>query len=187
MKHIGTKELETERLILRKFNASDAEDMFNNWANDPEVTKYMTWCTHKNVEETKNIISKWIESYKTASSYIWGIVIKSTGELIGSISVTKIKEEKLLFEIGYCIGRKWWGNGYVLEALKEVIRYSFNEIGVNRIEAVHHIDNVNSGKVMLKAGMKYEGRLRDRGLDNMGNIISLDMYSILKKEYKEEK
>jgi ribosomal-protein-alanine N-acetyltransferase len=182
MKHIGTKELNTERLLLRRMRIEDAEEMFNNWANDPEVTRYLPWCAHENVEVTKQIINMWLEGYEKGS-YEWGIVVKETNELIGTIGVVNIDENILMCEVGYCIGTGYWGKGYVTEALKEVIRFLFNEVGANRIEAKHQSENINSGKVMLKSGMKHEGKLREKGLDNKGNIIDLDIYSILKREY----
>lgn len=184
MNHKGTIELETERLILRKFKIEDAESMFNNWASDEEVTKYLTWKPHKTVEVTKSLLTEWVSSYINLDFYQWGIVIKETNELIGSIGVVGNKENRLMCEIGYCIGKSFWGKGYVAEAFTRIIDFLFTETNCNRIEAVHDIDNPNSGKVMLKCGLTLEGVLRQRGLNNDGEIIDLPMYSLLKKDYK---
>lgn len=182
MQHKGTVELETKRLLLRKFNINDAEAIFRNWASDDEVTKFLTWPTHKNVENSIGYINFCLESYKKEDSYQWGIELKETGELIGNISVIRIDEKPEAVELGYVIGRGFWGNGYTAEAVKSVISFLFEEVGVNRIAARHDTNNPNSGRVMQKAGMKYEGTLRQSDCNNQG-IIDCSIYSILKNEY----
>ena len=85
---------------------------------------------------------------------------------------------------GYCIGEKWWNQGITSEALKEVIRFFFEEVKANRICACHDINNPNSGKVMIKCNMKYEGTLRQAVRRGTGELSDLSYYSILKEEYK---
>ena len=130
--------------------------MFLNWANDAEVTKFLTWEPHQSVEEIKQLLVNWVKSYGNLDYYQWGIILKDENRLIGGISVVKIDEDLNTIEIGYCIGKKWWGKGITTEALKRVIEFFFNEVRANNIEARHYIENVNSGKVMRKAGMIYE-------------------------------
>lgn len=182
MKHKGTKTLETERLILRKFTENDAEAVFRNWASDDEVTKFLTWPTHRSIENSAGYINFCLESYKEEASYQWGIELKETGELFGNISVVKIDEDLNAVELGYVIGRCYWGNGYMPEAVKAVIAFLFEEVGADRIAARHDTNNPNSGKVMQKAGMKYEGTLRQCDRNNQG-IVDCAVYSILKSEY----
>lgn len=184
MEHKGTVKLETDRLILRKVTMADAQDMFDNWASNPNVTKFMTWPTHSNIEITKMVLSNWVNSYENFTYYQWGIVIKKTNQLIGTISVVRFKEEINEVEIGYCIGEKWWNQGITSEALKEVIRFFFEEVKANRICACHDINNPNSGKVMIKCNMKYEGTLRQAVRRGTGKLSDLSYYSILKEEYK---
>lgn len=184
LNHKGTVTLETDRLILRKFELNDAEAMYNNWASDDEVTKYVTWNSHANVEVTKEKISEWVESYKNDNVYQWIMVLKETNEPIGAIAVVKEKEVKKIAELGACIGKKWWGKGYTAEALKKVVDFLLDDVNYNRIEAVHVIDNPNSGKAMIKAGFKYEGILRQRGLNKNKENIDLAMYSILKSDIR---
>ncbi len=183
--HKGTKELETNRPKLRRFKLDDAEEMFNNWASDEKVAKFLTWKEHESIDVTKKILDEWVSSYQNEEYYQWGIVIRETNELIGSIGVAGNKENKLMCEIGYCIGRNYWGNGYVAEALNRIIKFLFTEINYNRIEIVHAVENVNSGKVIRKCNLKFEGILRDRGLSNRLELIDLAMYSILRKEWKD--
>lgn len=87
MNHIGTISIETDRLILRQFTTADAEAMYRNWTSDNEVTRYLTWSTHKNVEMSLEYINFCIKGYENPAFYQWGIEIKNTQELIGNISV----------------------------------------------------------------------------------------------------
>ena len=182
MEHKGTAQLETERLILRKFRINDAEDMFNNWAADPEVTKFMTWNPYVNTDEVRAYIQGCIDDYADEKCYNWIIEYKQTHKAIGSISVVKISEDTACANIGYCFGRKYWHKGITTEAFNHVIKFLFEEVGLNRIEATHDVNNQNSGGVMKKCGLKYEGTLRQAGFNNQG-ICDMAIYSILKKEY----
>ncbi len=183
MDHKGTKTLETERLILRQFTLDDAEAMYRNWASDPEVTRFMTWPPHANVDVTRNKLQQWVEEYKDPSNYTWAICPKDLGEPIGSISVVALVEERDIVSIGYCIGRKWWHQGITSEAFEAVIRFMFDEVGVNRLEARHNVNNPNSGGVMKKCGLTYEGTLRQAATDNTG-LMDLSVCSILRSEYE---
>lgn len=183
MKHSGTKQLETERLILRRFTVDDAGDMWANWANDCEAAKFMSWTAHDSADVSRKVLEDWIESYERADSYHWGIVPKELGEPIGSIGAISWNEDIKMCEIGYCIGRKWWRKGYTSEALAAVIKFFFKEVGVNRIEARHDPQNPNSGKVMAKCGMKYEGLLKMAQKNNMG-IRDCIVYGLIAGEYE---
>ena len=184
MKHLGTLRLESERLILRKIALCDSKDMFNNWANNPRVTKHMTWPTHQNEEVTIMVINSWIEQYVKDDFYQWAIEIKDTNQVIGTISVVRILDYIKEFEIGYCIGENWWNKGITSEALSLVIEFLFNQVGANRICACHDVDNPSSGKVMIKNNMKYEGTFRKKEITSTGKICDIAYYSILKEEYK---
>ncbi|MBZ4665049.1 MAG: GCN5-related N-acetyltransferase [Mahella sp.] len=182
MTHKGTVTLETERLILRRFTMDDAEPMFRNWASDPEVTKYLTWPTHKNVDISREVIKNWLSAYESERKYEWAIELKSLHEPIGSISAVKVEDNTNLVHIGYCIGRPWWHKGYTSEALTRLVRFFFEEVGANRIEACFDPRNRNSGKVMAKAGLKYEGTMRQANRNNQG-ICDAAYYAILADDY----
>lgn len=181
MQHKGTKTLETDRLILRKFQIDDAEQMFCNWASDTEVTKYMPWEPHPNVDYTRMLLAEWIGRYSSLSNYNWVIELKEEGEVIGSISVVRLDEKIEAAEVGYCMSRAWWGYGIMPEALRAVILYLIEEVGLNRVAATHDRNNTKSGRVMEKAGMKYEGTLRAAGRNNQG-IGDRVYYAILKDD-----
>lgn len=102
-------------------------------------------------------------------------------EPIGDIAVVGIKEKVSMAHIGYCIGRNWWHKGITSEALKSVMDFLFDIVDVNRIEARHDPRNPNSGKVMKKCGMKYEGTLRSSDWNNQG-ICDACCYALLKSE-----
>lgn len=180
LNHKGTVTLETDRLILRRFSLEDAEEMFKNWANDSEVTRFLTWYPHGNVETTKEVVSIWVADYAKDTTYNWGIELKETGQLIGSISAVDFSQKDCRCEIGYCISKAYWNKGFMTEALKEVMRFLFSEIGINRIQAKHDVLNPGSGKVMEKAGMKYEGTFRQYFARKDGTFGDMKMYAAIK-------
>ena len=182
MKHCGTRQLETDRLILRRFVNEDAAAMYKNWASDDAVTKFLMWPTHSSEEISQGVTKDWVNSYSNEKYYQWAIVLKENGdEPIGSISVVDMKENISAVHIGYCIGRTWWNKGITSEALKAVMAFLFDVVDVNRIEARHDPRNPNSGKVMQKCGMKYEGTLHSADWNNQG-ICDACYYALLKSE-----
>ena len=181
--HKGTQTLETRRLILRRAVREDAEPMFRNWASDSEVTKYLTWPTYQSVETAYPILEMWEKNYENPEFYQWMIVPKELGEPIGSISVVNHRNDIAEAEIGYCIGKAWWHQGIVTEALAAVIDYLFDQVGINRIEAKHDLNNPHSGGVMKKCGMIYEGTSRQSDRNNQG-ICDMATYAILRCDRK---
>ena len=184
MNQKGTTVIETERLILRPFMMTDAEAMYRNWASDPEVTKFLTWPTHSSIEVSEKVLERWCAQNENPENYQWAIVLKEINELIGSIAVVKLSNDIESADTGYCIGRNWWGQEIMPEALKALIDFLFGEVGANRIAATHDVNNPNSGRVMQKARMTYEGTLRAAGRNNLGRIDEV-WYSILKDEHLE--
>ena len=168
MNKTGTQRIETERLILRRFMLEDAEDMYANWASDPEVTKYLTWPTHTSVDVTKSLLADWIPRYEDGGYFNWAMEYKNTGKVIGNISVVKLIESIDAAEMGYCMSRAYWGQGLMPEALMAVMDYLFDVVGLNRVAACHDANNPKSGRVMEKAGMKQEGIFRAAGKNNLG-------------------
>ncbi|MBO4831931.1 MAG: GNAT family N-acetyltransferase [Oscillospiraceae bacterium] len=182
MKHCGTKRIETERLILRRFTPDDAGAMYRNWASDSEVTRFLTWPTHGSEEISRSLLEKWTESYSDDAYYQWAIVLKENGdEPIGSISGVRHDDRTDKVEIGYCIGKPWWHRGITSEALNAVIDFFFDQVGAIRVEAKHDKENPRSGMVMKKCGMKYEGTLRSADRNNQG-ICDVCIHSVLKDE-----
>lgn len=182
MKNCGTQRIETDRLILRRYKIEDADAMYKNWASDSEVTKFLTWQPHSSVEVSRSIIEDWLKEYSDEKYYHWAIVLKDNGnEPIGGISVVHMNEDISMVHIGYCLGRAWWRRGIMSEALKAVTDFMFDTVEVNRVEARHDPRNPNSGKVMQKCGMKYEGTLRSADRNNQG-ICDACYYALLRSE-----
>jgi len=182
MIHKGTQIIETERLVLRPFKADDAQQMFDNWSSDDEVTKYMNWATQQSIDETITTLEKWSVRYEQDSFYNWAIEIKEDRKHIGFISVVYCDETIEKVELGFGIGKRWWHKGFMSETVNAVIDYLFNEVKVQRIQAGHDTNNPNSGKVMQKCGMKYEGTMRKADITNNG-ICDISYYAILAEEY----
>ena len=153
MESKGTVRLETERLVLRRFTMEDAEEVFKNWGCDPEVAKYVRWSTHQSIDDTKVYLETVMEKYKN-NQFEWALSLKDTGELIGAM-VAFINEEDNRYEIGYNTARKHWRKGYTTEALKEVMKYLINDVGIKKFRCSHAKLNPASGAVMQKVGFKY--------------------------------
>ena len=182
LNHKGTVTIETDLLILRRFVLEDAEAMYRNWASDDEVTKHLTWPTHSGVEISKMVLTDWTSHYPEPDFYNWAIVLKENGpEPIGNISVVGIDNKVDAATMGYCMSRAHWGKGIMTEALTAVIDFFFDEVGFNRIDADHAVDNPASGRVMEKSGMRYEGTHRQAVRTNCG-IVDIKKWAILKSD-----
>lgn len=168
MNHIGTREIATERLTLRRFEIEDAENVFYNWFSDEQTVKYLTWPVYKSVDEAEDMIKSWIAQYDNTEYYNWAIELNDLEQPIGNISVVSIDEKTESIELGYCLGSQFFNKGYMTEALTAIIRFFINEVGAGRVWARHDTENPNSGKVMAAAGMDYEGTLRHAGFNNQG-------------------
>lgn len=182
MKHLGTKEIETSRLLLRRFNLEDASAVFRNWTSDPEVTTFLTWPTHRSEQDALDWCRFNVDRYGELDHYNWLLQPKDAIEPVGSISVVRLDDRIHSAHIGYVLGRAWWGQGYMTEALEAVIQYLFEEVGMNRIDSRHDPRNPGSGRVMEKAGMLFEGLCREADWNNLG-ICDYKQYAILRRDY----
>lgn len=179
MNHTGTPEIRTNRLVLRPFCIDDAPAMFANWASDPEVTRFLMWPAHSTIDVSRYVLNDWIPHYAEPDYYHWAITID--GMPIGSIAVVDHDDRVGKAHIGYCIGRAWWRQGVMTEALQAVMEYLFDVVGYNRLESRHDPRNPNSGAVMRKCGMKYEGTYRQSDWNNQG-VCDACWYALLKDE-----
>ena len=143
---------------------------------------YVITYPHKDIEDTKKVVAEYVNDSSKDNYYHWCIVLKETNEAVGSIGAFRLYDDLKLFEIGYCIGKKFWNKGITTEATKALIKFFFEEVGVNRIEARHDTKNPASGRVMIKSGLKFEGILRQAGKNNTG-ITDSAVYAILREEW----
>ena len=153
--HKGTVILETERYILRKFQINDVREIFDNWSSDKDSAKYNAWNVHDNENITREYVLEWIEGYKKNNYYHWAITDINDDEVIGSFSVSNIKNRKKYCEVGYTVAQKRWNQGIATEVLIRVLDFLVNEVGFETIRAIHDIRNEASGRVMKKAGMVF--------------------------------
>ena len=182
MEHKGTVSLTTELLLLRPFREDDAQMMFENWAGDDRVTRFLTWPTHASPEISRRLLSVWVQEYADNRHYQWCITDRVNDAAIGSIGAVSMEERIDAVEIGYCIGFDYQGQGRMTEALSRVVAFFFEEVRCNRVFAKHDTNNPASGRVMEKAGLRYEGTLRRAGYNNQG-ICDLAVYGITAEMY----
>lgn len=176
LNHIGTKNIETNRLLLRKFKEDDGKEIFDTWLSDADVAKYMIWNSHNDLEETNNWLEKSINKYNNNQIYNWGIELKENNKLIGSISANAFDDNNECYEIGYTIGKKYWNNGYATEALKAIIRFLNKEVGISKLICRCAIENIASEKVIKKAGFKYKKKGEYSSLDGKRHFESNEYY-----------
>ena len=184
MNHQGTKTLTAERLTLRRFTVEDAPAMFGNWCSDPEVTKYVLWEQHRSVEETKTLLTDWCGQYEKPTFYNWGI--EWEGQLIGNVSVVGVTRHGQ-GEIGYCLGSRWWGWGFMTEAVSAVVDYLFEEVGMHRLVIRYETDNPGSAAVARKCGFTPEGIHREEIEHPAGHFCDVMTTSLLRSEWEKKK
>ena len=177
------KSLKTERLILRKLYLNDTKQYFDIIGSSKQVSKYTLWEPHKEIKETEVLMREWVSQYEDNDFYKWAITLKKTGELIGIIQLLRFNDKNNSCEVAYLLGEKYWNQGYMTEALNEIIKFSFTELGISTINADHYSENIASGKVLLKSGMKFLGKEKDR-FNNSKGFDELMCYSIKYDDWK---
>ena len=182
--HQGTRILESERIFLRPFQPGDGKAMFANWAADAKTVDLLLWDLYQSEEETERRVRQWAAQYDGETFYHWAILLKVSNAPIGSISVARLDELCETAEVGYCIGSRWWREGYTTEALGLVVNYLFGEVGFHRLEARHAAENVASHKVQLKVGMLQEGVLRGGYKNKDGSFSDLIVTGITREDWE---
>jgi len=153
--------IETERLILRPLTLADAETAYHGWTGDPEVAKYVSWLPHHSMKDTiewlKEIEWKQDEAGNIAKNdnYIWGFVLKETGELFGSGGLIW-EEDWQLFQIGYNIMKTHWNRGYTTEAMRAIFPFAAANLGIKKVSGGHAKENRASARVIEKLGFVYD-------------------------------
>ena len=172
--------LETERLLLRQVQVSDAKDL-HAYFSDAQALVHISKEPVATLEETETILS-WNAGYLAArESFRFAIVLKENGTVIGTIDFHNLAPEHHRMEIGYFMTRAAWGRGYMTEAIREVIRFAFEEMGFHRIEAECETENIRSIRVLERCGMSFEATLRENEI-NKGRFVSNHVYAILNSD-----
>lgn len=171
--------IETGRLILCKPRIDDVLAIFSSWAQDQEVTRYLTWRPHQRLEQTQEFVQRCLSAWEHETRFPYMITLKENGQVIGMID-PRIEGPKM--GIGYVAARAHWGKGYVTEATRAVIEWAFQQPSIFRVYATTDIENVASQRVLEKVGMQCEGILRKYILHPNISDVSRDsyMYAIIK-------
>ena len=153
--------IETERLILRPLTLADADTAYYGWTGDPEVAKYVSWLPHHSICDAL----KWLEEVAwerevadiaaRRDNYIWGFVLKETGELFGSGGLIWEEGQKR-YQVGYNIMKTHWNRGYTTEAMRGILRFAAAMLGIQKVSGGHAKENLASGKVLEKLGFVYD-------------------------------
>jgi len=142
------------RLTLRVALASDAQHIFDTWATNPNVTKYMRWRPHKDINETHDFVKMCIQNETNPKNFDWLFVLKETNLPIGSGGIYW-NEKHNMFELGYCLAEQYWGQGFAYEASVAIMNFAKHELNATEFFACHAKDNINSGKILEKLGFIY--------------------------------
>ena len=170
--------LESDRLVFRKFELSDAENIFEIRSNK-KVMQFMDSDLHKSVEVSNQFIHQNLNLYKNKSGIFWAIINKKSNEFIGDFSFWKIDHKNSRGEIGYSLNPEYWGNGYMSETIGTIIDFGFNQLKLHSIEANINPKNDKSKKLLLKSGFIKEAYFRENYYHN-GKYLDSEIYSLLK-------
>ncbi|MDE6616048.1 MAG: GNAT family N-acetyltransferase [Lachnospiraceae bacterium] len=179
LNHKGTININTDRLLLRKFNIDDVETIYYTWASDKRVAKYTSWHAHENIDDTRAYVG-YMVGKNSLSDYNW--IIELDNKVIGSINVCYSDEETEIAGIAYLLAYKYWGYGYITEAAKAVIEFLFNSVQYRKIIAGCDSENIASCKVLEKIGMKREAVFREHIKRKDGSWGDDIQYGLLKQD-----
>lgn len=171
----------TKRLLLREIIPDDAGLIYEIFS-DPAVTRYYDVETFTQKEQAEQLIRWCANRFKYKDGIRWGIVHSQTNRLIGTCGFHNWRKSHQRVEMGYELGRQYWGHGFAFEAVNEILRFGFNHLRFNRIEAWAMLPNNASMHLLRKAGFTQEGLLRDYGFWH-GRFQDVIMFSILKREW----
>jgi ribosomal-protein-alanine N-acetyltransferase len=168
--------------ILRQKNIDDVED-FHRYYTDPEVNKNIISSIPRNIEESKAEIRYWINVYYRNDGIYFGIARKDNNQLIGSIGVSSINKIHNRGEVSYDLAKEYWQKGIMTKALNAMIKYGFEEMKLNRIEAFVTPENKASRALLKKCQFFLEGELKQHRRHN-GIYRDVGIFSMVCEEYK---
>lgn len=176
--------IECRRIYLRRILKRDSADMYE-YSRREDVTKYLLWTPHASENYTYKYVSYLQSRYRAGDFYDWAVIWRGNEKMIGTCGFTRFNFEANSAELGYVLNPSYWGYGIAPEAVGSVMRFGFEQLKLNRIEARYMIGNDRSRRVMEKVGMIYEGTERE-SMHVKGEYISIGICSILRKEYLEK-
>jgi ribosomal-protein-alanine N-acetyltransferase len=149
--------IETTRLQLRRPQAPDAEAIFEGYAQDPAVTRFLVWRPHQSIQTTRGFIDQCLERWHAGSAFPLVITRKNNSQAIGML---EIRPDSFKAGIGYVLARAYWGQGFMSEAVSEIVRVILSDPSMYRVEAFCDVENAASARTLEKAGMRREGMMR---------------------------
>lgn len=172
------KNLETPRLILRKWRITDAEDLFDIMKSSSVIMG--GWMPHSDINMSVEALREYIESDER-----WAVELKNSRKVIGSVRVYPDTNRGKFYakSINYVLSEEYRGNGYMTEAVRQIIRYLFEEMNADLISAFHYPDNIKSKKVLENCGFEYEITIENGSQRYDGQFFDAVCYSILKSDY----
>jgi RimJ/RimL family protein N-acetyltransferase len=166
--------LETARLLLRKPRPDDAARIFEAYGQDGEVTRYLMWQPHKDLQDAEAAVQRFLDAWECGTHLTWLILDRKTGELAGSIAA---RRDENGMNLGYLLARTYWGRGLMAEAIEAVVQWAFDDPSVLRTSAVCDVENRASARVLEKTGFVCEGVLNEYSLHPNISAIPRDCYS----------
>lgn len=176
------KTIETERLILRKPHPDDAPALFAIHA-DPEVMRYFSEPAWQDDSRAAGKIADDIAAFEQEQSFRFAVELKATGQYMGSCSLFAEHRQNRRAEIGYVLGRPYWGKGYMQEALSALLEFAFVERNLNRLEADIDPLNTASASALERQGFQREGFLPERWIVG-GQVSDTALYGLLRRQWQ---
>ena len=147
---------ETDRVRLTRLKYEEAEEIFYTYASKPEATRFMSWPTHRTLEDTRSFLKHTIQGWAAGTDYSFAIRLKDANRMIGSCGILN-DEGKVQF--GYVLSPTHWGRGYATEVCRKMMEILRTQSEVYRVSTFVDVDNVASARVLLKSGLIEEARL----------------------------
>lgn len=179
MNHKGTKTIETQHLLLRKFKMSDAKDMFNNWAGNMVDTQFVSWDRHQSVSDSKDLLEKWDKRRDRSKTYRWCVEDKASGQAVGEIVVTDIHKDTQAADLVFCMGQTYKEQGLAKEALENIVHFLFKEVQMNRLSFDQDNRNVADKNLALDLKFEFEG-IQKAALANNSGISDKALYGAVR-------
>lgn len=180
MNHKGTKTIETQHLLLRKFKSSDAKDMYHNWAGNKADTQFSIWDKHHSISDTKDVLEKWDKRKDRNKTYRWCVEDKECGQAIGEIEVIAIHKETQAGDLTFTMGKEFKEKGLAKEALENIIHFLFKEVQLNRLTFDQDVNNEVDRALAEELQFEYEGTQK-QALANNSGISDKALYAVLRQ------
>ncbi|ROR94901.1 RimJ/RimL family protein N-acetyltransferase [Sinobacterium caligoides] len=179
-----TVHLETERVLIRLVKESDSRSLYKIYS-DPKAMEYWSSIPFENESQATELVKSAINNFDSGSSLLLAIILKESGELVGTLNLFNVYAESKRAEVGYILSSLFWRKGLMAESFGALIHFCFEHLKLNRLEADIDPDNVASSALLKKHGFKVEGLLKERWIVN-GNITDSEVYGLVKSSYNKQ-